>query len=115
MILSAKIKPEVYTSHYSYKGESRVDITVKTGIKIFAPTWDMVNKIKNKQITQEEYAKQYYELMRTSYGKNKNEWGRFLRNDRLVFVCFCPKDSFCHRYLLAEIFVKLGAMYNGEL
>lgn len=33
---------KVFTSQYKYKGKNRFDITVKSGDKTFAPTWEMV-------------------------------------------------------------------------
>ena len=105
---------KVYTSQYKYRGKNRLDITVKTGKKIFAPTWDMVMGIKHGTMSYEEYTRKYYQLMRKSYKENKNEWNELLNKDEVVLVCFCKPNDFCHRYLLAYILAKLGAVCRGE-
>ncbi len=106
---------KVYTSHYSYPGENRLDITVKTGNKAFAPTWDMVHGFKGGLLNESDYIKEYYNLMRDSYRKNRHEWDSVLAMDEVVLVCFCGRNSFCHRYLLADILTKLGGRYEGEI
>jgi uncharacterized protein YeaO (DUF488 family) len=105
----------VYTAQYRYSGENRVDITVKSGMKIFAPDWEMVIDVKSGAITKEEYTKKYYKKMRLSYKNNRAEWDDFMKRDSVVLVCFCKTGTFCHRYLLANIFVKLGAEYLGDI
>lgn len=106
---------KVYTSQYNYRGENRLDITVKSGGKVFAPTWDIVGKVKRGLITEEQYIKKYYALMRKSYKINRNIWEEILAEEEIVLVCFCKAGDFCHRLLLAEILVKLGAEYKGEV
>jgi uncharacterized protein YeaO (DUF488 family) len=107
---------KVYTSQYKYDGENRLDITVKTGLQMFAPTWDMVNGVKREEsYSHEKYTKEYYEKMRTSYKTHRLEWDWLLKQDRVVLVCFCKAGDFCHRLLLADILVKLGAKYIGEI
>jgi uncharacterized protein YeaO (DUF488 family) len=106
---------EIYTSQYGYKGEDRLDITVKTSDGIFAPTWDMVIKYKNGILSDEEYTKMYINLLRKSYKKNKKKWEEILNRERITFVCFCGQGKFCHRLILADVFTKLGAIYKGEI
>lgn len=106
---------KVYTAQYSYSGKDRLDITVKSGDKTFAPTWKMVMDFKSGRITQEEYTKLYYELMRQSYQSNRQRWDEVLAMNRVVLVCFCHEGVFCHRLLLARILQKLGAEYCGEI
>ncbi len=106
---------QVYTSQYSYKGPDRLDITVKTGNKAFAPTWKMVMQSKKGIMSKEEYTKNYMELMRKSYLENMEEWEKLLNRDKAVLVCFCPAGAFCHRLILAKMLEKLGAEYMGEI
>ena len=106
---------KVYTSRISYRGKDRWDITVQTGSKIFAPSWDLVMGIKKGQITEKQYTDAYLLMMKESYKKNRKEWDDLLAKDRIVLVCYCPAGAFCHRYLLANILVKLGATYEGEI
>ena len=79
-----------------------IDVTVKSGDKAFAPTWKMVMGSKQGKITDDEYAKQYTELMRQSYKQNKQRWDEALNLNEAIIACYCKADSFCHRYLLAE-------------
>lgn len=106
---------QVYTAQYNTRDPDRFDTTVKTSNGTFAPTWEMVMKHKKGKISDEEYTQLYYDLMRKSFKKHRSEWDQLLSRDRVVLVCFCRKGKFCHRLLLAEILVKLGAEYKGEL
>ena len=108
------------TAQFRYTGQYRTDITYKSTNeigKLFKPSSKIVIAYKNNQMTKEEYTKQYYELMRNSYQQNKEKWQDVLNQSRLVFVCFCnlQKVDFCHRLLLKDILIKLGAIYDGEI
>jgi len=92
-----------------------LDITVKSGDKAFAPTWKMVMGTREGRISQEEYTRQYYDLMRQSYRQNKGRWDEILAADEVILACYCRADSFCHRYLLKDMLVKLGAVYVREI
>lgn len=106
---------KVYTSTFGYRGEDRFDITVKTKEHAaFCPTWDMVMNYKNKSMSEEEYTKLYHDMMVESWRKHNHDWRDLLAMNEVTLVCFCPKGSFCHRYLLAEYLVKCGAEYMGD-
>lgn len=106
---------KVYTSQYKYDGENRFDITVKSGYQMFAPTWPMVLDYKAGRITEKIYTDLYVRKMRKSYKMYKETWDWLLSQDKIVLVCFCKAGDFCHRLLLADILVKLGAEYLGEI
>lgn len=108
---------KIYTASMSTKTELPVlDITVKNKKEdVFAPTWDMVWDWKNRKITKAIYTEMYYKRMRESYVRNRARWNEILNMDVVVFKCYCDSDDFCHRFLLADIFVKLGAVYMGEI
>ena len=91
-----------------------LDITVKSGNKAFAPTWDMVMGHKRGTVSDAEYVERYYALMRRSYREHRAAWDELLSQDEATLLCYCAKGKFCHRTLLAEILVKLGATYEGE-
>jgi uncharacterized protein YeaO (DUF488 family) len=76
-------------------------------MKEFAPTWDIVMGHKNGKITDEEYTKKYYELMKISWKNNKDKWLEILHRDEVVLGCYCKSGNFCHRYLLVDIFKKI--------
>ncbi|MAH07555.1 hypothetical protein CMI38_04885 [Candidatus Pacearchaeota archaeon] len=92
-----------------------LDTTVKSGDKIFAPTWKMVMGVKGGRTTEEEYTQQYYDMMRASYRQNTEGWNDILALDEIILACYCKPDSFCHRYLLKDMLVKCGAEYSGEV
>lgn len=112
---------KIYTSQLRYGGGDRLDISVKSGMKILAPTWDLVMKFKEGRITPEQFSKEYTRLMRKSYTQYQEAWLALLRNKTITLVCYCPKDSFCHRHLLAPILVSVAkhhgvkAKYLGEV
>ena len=98
----------------AYKGAIH-NITVKNGNKIFAPTWSMVMGVKNGTMSEAEYTKEYYSLMRKRYKENRKDWEKVMADPLFAIGCFCKSDQFCHRFILAEIFQKLGHIYLGEL
>ena len=110
---------EIYTAQYRYRNHDRFDITVKSSYghaKKFAPTWDMVMGIKNNTMSQEEYTKQYKQILNNLDIKWVKEYivsvGAY---GGITLVCFCPKGSFCHRYILAEWLEQNGiGKYMGE-
>ena len=105
----------IYTSQYAYKGDDRIDTTVKTSDGVFAPTWDIVMGHKRGNLSDKEYTEVYLDLMRASYQKNPEAWNAILKRERVTLVCFCKAGNFCHRVLLAKLFEKLGATYAGEI
>ena len=105
----------IYTSRINYNGADRIDITVKSGVQAFAPSWSMVMAYKSGKMNPDEYQALYLARMRQSYVENRAVWDKYLKRERLVFCCYCLAGNFCHRILLAEIFVKLGGEYCGEI
>ena len=74
-----------------------------------------VFKPKEGKMSDEEYTREYYEMMRRSYRENRRRWDEVLDMEEVVLACYCPVDSFCHRYLLRDMLVKCGAEYAGEI
>lgn len=109
----------IYTAHYRYGGPDRTDITVKGQDpmgRYFAPTWEMVQGVKNGTMTEQQYIDLYMptELnANTVLGKVPvNAWNWLLSEPTRTFVCFCNKDQFCHRNILLNYI--LGVM-NGRI
>lgn len=98
-----------------------MDITVKSGNKIFAPSWDIVMDWKNGLINQATYTKEYIRLMRISFKEHKKEWLDVLKQDKIILCCYCHNGDFCHRYILVDLFIKtakyygIDVKYEGEL
>lgn len=94
----------------------KYDITVKTGDKTFSPSWKMLKAIKGGEMSKEEYKKQYVELMKKSLRENPEKWKELISREKVILVCYCPANVFCHRILLAKMLVKSGvANYMGEI
>jgi hypothetical protein len=104
----------VFTSTIRCADPDRLDITVKGG-SIFGPTWDMVMGHKSGRISDKEYSEEYYRMMRECYRENRSAWDDLLCRQRVVLVCYCAPGKFCHRLLLADMLVSLGAKYEGEI
>lgn len=106
-------------------GIELIDITVRSGTPVFAPSWEMVRKVKGANDGNKEaeaiYTKEYLELMRKSWRTNRSEWLSLLSKPKVAIACFCSDGTFCHRYLLVE-YLRLAAVkldieftYMGEL
>jgi len=109
---------DIYTAQYRYSGPDRLDITVK-GVdpvgKTFAPTWDMVMRIKKNEIDEAHYEREYRSLMNERYRLDSTAFTSLASGEGTkTMVCFCPPGTFCHRIILVEGLEKLGATYKGE-
>ena len=91
-----------------------LDVSTKGGDKVFAPTWPMTIAYMNDDLSDDDYKDQYYELMRKSYRENRADWDRVLAMDEVYLGCYCSVAKFCHRHLLAEMFVRCGAVLKEE-
>lgn len=92
----------VYTSNYKYSGEDRVDITAKGDHPVwryFAPTWAMVNGIHGNTLSWENYTEMYFDILRSAPG---GVWDELLKMQTATFVCFCSKNSYCHRNIMVN-------------
>lgn len=98
-----------------------IDITVKSGIKAFAPTWDNLNAYRRGELSNEEYAKLYYEKVIPTYRTDPQEWENLTKHKTFALGCYCAPGKFCHRTLFAMLTVthlqSLGnpVVFQGEL
>ncbi len=103
----------------SYNGLSGLDITRKTaditGDETFAPSWKIVRDHQQGKITDDQYIEVYYKMMLDSQIKYADRWKWLLDQNYIVLKCFCKKNKFCHRIVLALILKSLGAKYLGEV
>jgi len=111
---------DLYTAqiHLVRHDPDLLDITVKSAGpvgRVFAPTWQMVMDHKKGIINDAVYTSEYHARMLLSYNGNRDKWDWVLAQPRIVLGCYCRAGWFCHRILLAEYLVKLGANYRGEL
>ena len=89
-----------------------VDTTVKSGDRLFAPTWDMVTQWHAGALSEAAYTEQYYALMRLSFRNNKAAWLSFLQQDEIALACYCKAGGFCHRHLLLRILEQIALANN---
>lgn len=109
---------QVFTAHVSYRGPDRLNITALAQDpvgKYFAPTWDLVTRFKKHEIFEEEFESLYRGQMHLSQLERPDRWQELLSRERVILVCFCRPDRFCHRFILANILEKQGAQALGEL
>lgn len=109
---------EIWTARVTYSGADRVEVTAKAG-SVFGPSWPLLNRFltlrragKETEQTWTEYQAAYLAEMRGAYRRNKSAFQDLARSNATL-VCYCT-GTHCHRFLLAEILVKLGATYHGE-
>ena len=99
-----------------------LDVTIKSATgnaQTFAPTWNMVMASKNGSLPWLDYIDQYTDLMRQRYKQHPDHFINFLlKSKTLVLCCYCPDTSqttrHCHRYILADIFLKVAQHHGIE-
>lgn len=115
---------DIFTAQYRYDGPNRLDITVSdrntTWGRAFAPTWDMVNGVRNGTLSEEDYTNQYRTLITrriASYSSIKKKFEHLLEQKRVVLVCFCLPGAFCHRVIFADMLQRISQhfVYRGEI
>lgn len=102
------------------RGFRLMDTTVKSGYSIMAPTWDLVLGHKAMTISDDEYAKQYRDLLIHSWRTQRQKWMDFLNDDNEYYAlaCYCRYRNedgsvkFCHRHLLVKFIKKLAGQLN---
>jgi hypothetical protein len=92
-----------------------VDITVKSGSKVFAPTWDMDMSVKNGEIDQQTYVAYYDQLMKLSQENEPQAWGAILALDEVALACYCKPGVFCHRHLLKDKLMSIHHQLGNDV
>lgn len=102
-------------------GIPMVDITVKSGIQAFAPTWENLNAYRAGTMDNREYAQRYYEKVLQGFTQDQREWQALEVKRNIAFACYCKTGVFCHRHLFAPLYIaylqSLGrrVSFMGEL
>ena len=108
----------LYTAQISqYRGLQKagiayIDTTVKSGLPLLAPSWDMVTRHKAGTLDNSGYMALYLDKTRQSYKLHDAQWRKIALMDEVAFLCYCPPGviehpTFCHRFLLIEMFDKI--------
>ena len=118
---------EVYTIQMAQwrkakeRGIQLLDTTVKSGDKVFAPAWGMVEAVKSGRISEEEYSLDYRRMMMMSLKNNASRWKEVIRGEPVAIACYCGYGLFCHRHLLVQYFDEICTSrgipfeYKGEI
>lgn len=85
-----------------------IDTTVKSGLKAFAPAWDMVLGHKDGSMSNERYTELYQGLMRSSWREQPQAWLDLLAKPKIALACYCKPGNFCHRHILASYLLAAG-------
>ena len=97
-------------------GVKLIDTTVRSGYAQVAPTWAMVEGIKDNTLPQEDYTRQYYDILRSSRELNPRFWDALFRLEQIALGCYCAPGTFCHRHLLKDYLLQhTNASYKGEI
>lgn len=89
------------------RGILLVDITAKSGVKSFAPDFNVVMQYKRGEVTEEEYTSIYLERMKKSLALYPDKWEMLKIHPEVAFACYCRAGVFCHRHL----FITLAGKY----
>lgn len=101
---------------YKGKGEKdALDITIKSGDKVFAPSWTIVMGHKDGKIDDAGYTKVYTEMMRESYRDNRDRWIEVVNSGSVTLLCYCKADAFCHRHILAQFLERVAIAQGIEV
>lgn len=87
------------------------DVTVKSGDRVFAPTWDFLMEHKRGG-SDRDYIDKFIPLMRKSYTENKQHWINLCNEDQVAIGCYCRSGDFCHRNLLVGMIQKVCQAEN---
>ena len=91
-----------------------LDVTVKSGDKVFAPTWKMVKGYLNSSMTEEEYTNLYHGMMRDSFVKNSARWKQICQYEKVALACYCKPGDFCHRHLLKQYVAAAAKKFHNS-
>ncbi len=93
-----------------------LDITVKSGVRMFAPDWNSVLSYKNHEIGELEYANRYNHRMLRSQQTNPEAWDKILTaHPRVALACYCRPGAFCHRHLFRTLMKDYLTAKNVEV
>lgn len=96
-----------------YDSIGYTNITRKSGLKEFAPTWSMIWNRKMGNISVEEFTNQYKQLMKESQEVYNSIWRDLTDKEVITLACYCKSGSFCHRLILVDI-LKEYCKENGK-
>jgi hypothetical protein len=106
----------VYTAQRDmYRSRNLLDLTTVTALsRVFI--CEGITACASTGVSAERAHAMYLAFLRRSYRAQRSTWQSILTRPRLVIACSCPPGTqACRRYVLADVFGKLGACLGGEL
>lgn len=88
------------------KGIPILDITAKSGIKMFSPEFNHVMDYKNGNLSETAYTDLYVDKMHWSLAHYPNVWKSLLSFDKVAVACYCSPGAFCHRHIFKDLMTK---------
>ena len=83
-----------------------LDITAKSGVVAFAPSWECLRAYKQGTMKEGEYTAEYLERMSNSKERNPKHWARLGAYPRIALACYCPDQAYCHRHLFKALMAE---------
>lgn len=96
----------IHTSNFSKAGKYPNTVSIARGTPHWFkretypdlfPTWTMINLHKKRLMFDKEYTDLYYNIL-----NNLDAEKVYKELDNKVLLCWCAKDKFCHRRIVAE-------------
>jgi len=86
-----------------------IDITVKSGLLVFAPEPSVLWAYKRNEVSDDQYTELYLERLRTQLRGQYEPFQEFLEQEGPVAVaCYCRAGKFCHRHIFASFMQDLA-------
>ena len=97
-------------------GIERLDITVKSGEALLAPTWTLLSGYKKGYVDEDQYTKTYLSLLEERYLSHPDYFEALSLKPIIALGCYCRAGVFCHRLLLVKFLEsKINLNYIGEI
>lgn len=95
-----------------------IDITVKSGNKKLAPTWEFLMEYKNSakdDAAEAVYTEKFIAKIQQLKRDEPDVLLELLYSGEIALMCYCPAGKFCHRHLLVNELVTLGQDHDVEV
>lgn len=96
-------------------------VTVDLKLKELAPSWDLLQDLRNDRIDEFEYERRFnLQLSKLNPLEIYNKILKLTNDSEPVLMCHCKKENFCHRHLVAQwleknLNIKIGEYGIGEV
>lgn len=106
----------IYTGYYAKHGKLHNAVSISVykpkwlpnmlHLPLFAPSWDLVKRIKKGEINEEQYVEEFLEILENRNIDYKQIIAEF---DEKILCCFETPDDFCHRHIVGLLLKEHGA------